>query len=192
MKKGFTLIELLVVIAILAVLAAVVVLVLNPAELLRQGRDSARISDLSSLNSAISLYLADVTTPVLGACTKARMTADSSTAPFIGSASTTTSTVDSYGVSSTPACTASTLCGWVDINFTAVTGGSPLGREPRDPVNSTSYFYAYGCSSSTLQYEVDANMESIKYRNGGGATDVESKDGGDNAYWYEVGSSLTL
>ena len=192
MKKGFTLIELLVVIAILAILAAVVVLVLNPAELLRQGRDSARISDMSSLNSAIALYMADVTTPVLGACGGARMTANAP-APFIGAASSTgTSTVDSYGVSSTPACTASTLCGWVDINFTAVTGGSPLGREPRDPVNSTSYFYAYGCSSSTLQYEVDANMESIKYRNGGGATDVESKDGGDNAYWYEVGSSLTL
>ena len=51
MKKGFTLIELLIVIAILAVLGVTVTLVLNPAELLRQGRDSTRISDLSSINS---------------------------------------------------------------------------------------------------------------------------------------------
>ena len=38
MKRGFTLIELLVVIAILAVLATATILVLNPAELLKEGR----------------------------------------------------------------------------------------------------------------------------------------------------------
>ena len=52
--KGFTLLELLIVIGILAILAGVVVLVLNPAELLRQARDSQRISDLSTMRSAIS------------------------------------------------------------------------------------------------------------------------------------------
>src|SRR3989344_8684487 len=66
MTKGFTLIELLIVIAILAVLSTAVVLVLNPAELLKQGRDSTRISDLASINSAIALYLTDVSTPGLG------------------------------------------------------------------------------------------------------------------------------
>src|SRR3989344_7995871 len=56
---GFTLIELLIVIAILVVLSVAVVVILNPAELLRQARDSTRISDLASVNSAIALYLAD-------------------------------------------------------------------------------------------------------------------------------------
>ncbi|MBI5221157.1 MAG: prepilin-type N-terminal cleavage/methylation domain-containing protein, partial [Candidatus Liptonbacteria bacterium] len=37
--KGFTLIELLVVIAIIAILAAVVILTLNPGQLLKQARD---------------------------------------------------------------------------------------------------------------------------------------------------------
>ena len=63
--KGFTLIELLIVIAIVAILSVVVILTLNPAELLKQTRDSNRISDLSTLKSALSLYLADVTTPIL-------------------------------------------------------------------------------------------------------------------------------
>ncbi|MDD4931154.1 MAG: prepilin-type N-terminal cleavage/methylation domain-containing protein, partial [Candidatus Colwellbacteria bacterium] len=44
--KSFTLVELLIVIAILAVLAAAVVVVLNPAELLAQARDSQRSTDL--------------------------------------------------------------------------------------------------------------------------------------------------
>src|SRR5580704_3649915 len=61
-RKGFTLIELLVVIAIIAVLAVVVVLTLNPAELLRQARDSNRISDFATLKSAIGLYSEDVST----------------------------------------------------------------------------------------------------------------------------------
>ena len=62
-RSGFTLIELLVVIAIIAILSVVLILTLNPAELLRQARDSNRVSDLATLKSAISLYLADVSSP---------------------------------------------------------------------------------------------------------------------------------
>src|SRR5258708_6895139 len=68
-SPGFTLIELLVVIAIIAILSVVVILTLNPAELLKQARDSNRISDLSTLKSAISLYLTDVKSPNLASNT---------------------------------------------------------------------------------------------------------------------------
>jgi len=44
-KKGFTLLELLIVIGILAILSTTVVLVINPAELLKKARDSQRISE---------------------------------------------------------------------------------------------------------------------------------------------------
>ena len=54
-KHSFTLVELLIVIGILAILTAAVVLVLNPAELLRQSRDSTRISDMASLSDALKL-----------------------------------------------------------------------------------------------------------------------------------------
>ncbi|MCX6788427.1 MAG: type II secretion system protein, partial [Candidatus Jorgensenbacteria bacterium] len=59
-KLGFTLVELLIVIAILAILAVAVVLVLNPAQLLKQGRDSTRLSDMAALNSALALFNTDV------------------------------------------------------------------------------------------------------------------------------------
>ena len=45
MKKGFTLVELLIVIGIVAILATIVVLVINPVELLKESRDSRRLSD---------------------------------------------------------------------------------------------------------------------------------------------------
>ncbi len=56
--QAFTLIELLVVIAIIAILSVVVVLSLNPAEMLRQSRDSNRVSDMDTLSHAISLIRA--------------------------------------------------------------------------------------------------------------------------------------
>jgi len=34
-------------------------LTLNPAELLRQARDSTRLSDVAAINGALSFYLAD-------------------------------------------------------------------------------------------------------------------------------------
>ena len=62
-QKGFTLLELIIVIGILAVLATVSVLVLNPAQLFAQDRDTTRISDLGTLRSAIGLYLSSVSSP---------------------------------------------------------------------------------------------------------------------------------
>jgi prepilin-type N-terminal cleavage/methylation domain-containing protein len=112
-KKGFTLVELLVVIAILAVLAVAVVVVLNPAELLKQARDSTRISDLAAINSALALYFADATPSSVTQATKC--------------------TVGTSFPGGGTACTASTSTvvtgtGWVAINFTAVSSGSPLAK----------------------------------------------------------------
>lgn len=58
---GFTLIELLVVIAIVGILAAVVLLALNPSEMLRRSRDATRMNDLATINRSISYLLSDGT-----------------------------------------------------------------------------------------------------------------------------------
>ncbi len=177
-QKGFTLVELLIVIAILAVLAVTVVVVLNPAELLRQSRDATRVSDMSSINSAVALYLTDSTNPTLwggSTCSnQGRMTVATSS-PFSGSIAT--STVTSTAVDGN---------GWVAVNLQGITGGSPLARLPIDPTNSGSLGYAYACNS--LNYELNARLESTKYAPLMG----NDKDGGNNANWYEVGNSLTL
>ncbi|MCH8157799.1 MAG: type II secretion system protein, partial [Nitrospinae bacterium] len=181
-KKAFTIIELLIVIAVLAVLATAVVIVLNPAEILKQARDSTRISDMSTLNSSIALYLADIKSPGIGgtdntACSTAtaRKTEDGN-CPFDAACILNSSTTVNGA-------------GWVLVDFINISSGSPLSRLPIDPVNDTTYFYAYACDG--LTYELNANMESTKFANNGGS-DVESKDGGSDANWYEIGNDPGL
>lgn len=172
MKRGFTLIELLIVIAILAVLATAVTLILNPAQLLKQGRDSTRLSDLSAIHTALGLYLADVASPsfsAVGKCTYG------TTSPFTQACTTNASTtVDGNG--------------WVPINFTSISSGSPLSRLPIDPVNDATYYYAYAGTTSET-YEINANMESTRYSAEGS---VEDNDGGNNDDWYEIGNDPGL
>ena len=80
-KKGFTLIELLVVIAIIAILSVVVVLTLNPAEMLRRSRDADRASDLSIIKTSISLYLEDVSSTSMGTAGTCYLEYSGSSAP---------------------------------------------------------------------------------------------------------------
>ncbi|PIR86688.1 MAG: hypothetical protein COU11_04225 [Candidatus Harrisonbacteria bacterium CG10_big_fil_rev_8_21_14_0_10_49_15] len=171
-SKGFTLIELLITIGILAVLATVVVLVLNPAQLFAQARDTQRIADLGTTRSAINFYLSTAT----GATIEAN-------GPF--------STADATCVFGT--CTLPTLAnrydvdgdGWVAVNLAATTGGSPLATLPQDPTNDATYQYAFEATTSTLHYEMDANMESTKYEA------EEDNDGGSSGDYYEIGNLLT-
>jgi len=178
MQKGFTLVELLVVIALIAVLAVAVVLTLNPAELLKQGRDSTRISDLANINSALSLYLVDVASPSMGTSTYCYAHASSGNACTSGrfSGTLTAATSASQAVNGQ---------GWIPVNLSLISSGSPLPRYPIDPTNNATYFYAYRPSSTAGFYEINAVLESAKYAN------QAATDGGNNNNVYEVGNDIS-
>ena len=166
MKRGFTLLELLIVIAILAVLATVVIITLDPAEIMRKTRDVQRISDLSNLKTAIQMYLIDYATDTL---------------PWATSATSSTSTSPNTPTNN-----------WLGINFTLMPSGSPLSRIPIDPVNNETYQYRFQSSStvSKIDFEIDAKFESKYYTTGD--TRLDNKDAGDNDTRYETGTALTI
>jgi type II secretory pathway pseudopilin PulG len=181
--SSFTLVELLVVIGILAILTAAVVIVLNPAELLKQSRDSKRTTDLANLNNAIKLLLTQNPDVNLGsASTVYTSLADSS------------STCGSYSLPSLPAgwkyqcATAANLNkvdgnGWIPVSFSAAGGVASLPALPVDPQNTIQNYYSYVSGGS---WQIGAVFESDKY------AAKEANDGGMNPASYEVGSNLSL
>lgn len=58
-RAAFTLVELIIVIAIITLLAGIVVVTINPANIFANSRNGQRANDVSTIQSAISRYLAD-------------------------------------------------------------------------------------------------------------------------------------
>ncbi|TSC66682.1 MAG: Uncharacterized protein CEO21_121 [Microgenomates group bacterium Gr01-1014_80] len=169
MKKsahGFTLVELLVVIAIIAILAAVVVLIINPLELTRRGRDSARLTDLANLQQAINVAVQEA----------------SAAGTNIACAGAAATCVDrSYqGTRVTDG------TGWLRVNLGVQTSVT-VPTLPIDPSNGAVYHYTY-CGSGD-NWQIITDLESAQQ------IPKEGTDGGTgtgSSAYYEIGSVLNL
>ncbi|MCX6702567.1 MAG: prepilin-type N-terminal cleavage/methylation domain-containing protein [Candidatus Wolfebacteria bacterium] len=160
-ESSFTLIELLIVIGILAVLATVAVLALNPLELIRQARDSTRMTDLNTLNKALSVYQSSGQTN-LGTANTIYISIPSSQANCSDLGLPTSSRGWSYACVVSSTLRDSDGTGWIPLNFTAVSYGTPLEKLPVDPINTTSSgnYYTYVMGGS---WELTTEFESQKY-----------------------------
>lgn len=213
-KHGFTLLELLIVISIIAILSVALIFVLNPLETLRKARDAQRISDLSTLKTALGLYLTTAASPTLGnsgsnaTCKTTPSTAWGASGTFkiwysLANASAITDvTLDGSTVTTpafqvtTPALTSGS--GWIPVNFDSLTGGSPISNLPVDPTNtisnlgavaSTDLVYRYTCSVTPFTFEIDAQLESTAYTV---TDDKRVSDGGNSTAYYETGTNLLM
>lgn len=168
---GFTLVELLVVIAIIAILAAVVVLIINPLELTRRGRDAARLTDLSNLQQAINVAVQEATN------SGSAILCNGASYPCSGNSAVDSRVADGGG--------------WIKVNLGTQQSVS-IPTLPVDPTNSTGttgYHYVYCADKPTGQvdgWEINTKLES-QQQQGKMTTD----GGGDDAL-YEVGSNLGL
>ena len=185
-NSSFTLIELLVVLALVAILSVVVVITLNPAELIKQARDSNRLSDLSTINTALNLFNADVTAGFMG----------TSTIVYVSIPDNASSTCGSLGLPALPSgysyncVTTANLrntngTGWIPVNFQRISSNSPISQLPIDPRNTTSTgnYYIYMSGGS---WSLSATAESQKY-----LTNAQS-DSGFSANRFELGNDLSV
>ncbi len=180
MKKGFTLLELLIVIGILAVLSTTMVLVINPAEMLRRARDSQRISDLNTIKSALAFYLTEAASPDLDGVVSSGWFIYQHPGITVNGTScagkTTKTLISSQAVNGT---------GWIPVNLSDLTGGSPISGYPVDPNPYTDKrYYIYLPDQNTYTFELLANMESTTY------SAQEATDGGLLNDVYEVGTRM--
>ncbi|MBU1000536.1 hypothetical protein KKE78_04035, partial [Patescibacteria group bacterium] len=140
-----------------------VVLIINPLELTRRGRDAARLTDLSNLQQAINVAVQEAT----------------------GSAATILCSggiaVPCEGVST--GARSSDGTGWVKVDMSTQNSVS-VPTLPVDPINDLATHYLY-CSDGNA-WEINAKLESEQQN------DKMENDGGEDPALYEVGSSLGL
>lgn len=157
--------ELLVVIAIIAILAAVVILIINPLELTRRGRDAARLTDLANLQSAITVAVQEAT----GAGAVGVLCKQSGSYPCSGSSHTGTRSSNGTGWSK------------VDLSIQQSVSVPTL---PVDPTNDATLHYTYCADNDT--WEIDTVLESAQQ------SGKMIADGGNEDSRYETGSDLNL
>jgi uncharacterized protein (TIGR02145 family)/prepilin-type N-terminal cleavage/methylation domain-containing protein len=181
LKKAFTLIELLVVIAILAVLAAAVVLVLNPAEMVKGARDTTRLADLNNINKAFTLLQGDVANASYGSSSVIYTSLPDTSPTCVNLGLPTLPTGWSYNCVSSSTLTKANGTGWIPVDFTQFSAGSILSKLPIDPVNATSsnLYYTYIKGS----WKLSAGLESQKQK-----TTTGIQDKGTDANRFEIGS----
>lgn len=190
-KKGFTLLELLIVITILAVLSVAVIVIINPAETIKKARDTQRISDLSSIKTAIALYQSLVTTPFLatisGSGSNAPCKTDGATSNYTagedriyysiptgtGGATINDLTMDGqtftsgFGFAQVAIANVGRVdgTGWLPVDLEDISTGSPISNFPVDPTNSiTSTGHGQSGASGVASSATAINANALVYR----------------------------
>lgn len=191
-RKSFTLVEIIIVISILAILSTASVIIINPVEYLKKGRDTQRISDLNNLNTLITKYK----------FSGKRVSSLGSTSTVYISIPSSSSTCGDLGLPNLPsgwsyrcAPTSTYLnisgTGWLPVDLS---GASNLSSLPIDSTNSTSsenyYSFVNLSNSTSSDYILVANNFESKDLDAGGSRDKVSTDGGLDPYAYEVGSNV--
>ncbi|HEY4500157.1 MAG TPA: LamG-like jellyroll fold domain-containing protein [Candidatus Paceibacterota bacterium] len=187
-NQSFTILELLIVIGILGVLSSVAILILNPLGFFARGRDSNRIADIHQLNTGVELYktlgynIAPTPNIIHISVPDTSTVCGNLDLPVLPSGWI-------YQCKTSSNFRKTDGSGWVPVNFSSISAGSPFSTLPVDPINDASkgLYYAYINGGIVQSYEFIALLESDKYLQTIAATD----NGSDPAH-FELGNNLNL
>ncbi len=199
-SKAFTLIELLIVIAIIAILSSATVLILNPVEMMKQGRDGTRVSDIQSLSKAISLLSLDNDLSGLLTSKVVYVSLVGTDINCGGLSLPSLPTGWSYRcVTNVGNLTKTDSSGWFPVDLSVVGAGNPLSSLPIDPKNDRENYYAVAYINGKFSAH-SSSIESIKQKasirgslttkiaNGSNPNIASVYSGGD---WVKVSGNAT-
>ena len=183
--RSFTLIELLIVIATLALLMSIVIIAINPSEMLKKSRDTKRISSIKALNNALSIFQATRSNASMGTANIVYVSTPDSSSTCANLGLPTLPSGYTYQCSTTTNYRKTDGTGWVPVNFDSLDIGSPISSLPIDPTNTTStgLYFTYVTGGS---WELTTQFESSSY------SDQSANDGGIDPASFEMGTDLTL
>ena len=218
--SGFTLLELLIVIGIIAILSVALVLVINPSEALKKGRDSQRMSDLATLKTALGLYLTNTASPKMAGTTNTgcKGTTSSTTwqlasdqiyysypsdSPGSTMSAKNLDSVTFTGTGGSSQVTKANLNltdgnGWLPVNLSSMIGGSPVSTMPVDPTNIIATPASPTSTDLVYRYvcserDLTYEIDAVLESTAYTVTDNKmAKDGGNSDSYYEVGTDLSL
>ena len=169
---------------------SIIIITLNPSELLKQTRDTKRISNLKSINNALSIFQATKSTAYTGVVNTVYVSIPDSSSTCVNLGLPVLPGGYTYACSTSANHRKTDGTGWIPVNFDSLDIGSPLSSLPIDPTNTTStgLYYVYVTGGS---WELSAVMESVKF-GPLGDEDKTSTDGGDLDSIYEIGTDFTL
>ena len=187
MTRGFTLLELLIVIGIIAILGIASVLLLNPAELFSQSRDSVRIAENKQLDSAVALYRTSAQANLGNLNTIYISLPDtSSTCANLLNTLPTLPSGWSYHCASSENYRRIDGTGWLPLDFTA-TSLIPFSTLPIDSVNTTTNNLYYSYINNGEHWVITSKLQSAKY-----LKENAWPDGGDDSTRFETGTDANL
>lgn len=170
-NRAFTLIELLIVIAIIAILGSATVLVLNPVELMKQGRDGTRVQDVENIQKSVQMSLFN-NAALMGSLSSTRIYLSLPS----GSCPTNPPAGYTYVCSANPSKVDGT--GWIPV---ALTNIAALPTDPNS--GNPDYYYAFAVDTTNKTFVVTSLLESEKH-----LKSVAAKDGGVSMSRFEKGT----
>lgn len=145
-EVAYSIVNILMILVLILIIVLLAVKFIHPQKYLDQTRDAQRLSDVTSLATALDLYIAD-----------------GQSLSQLKLNQTYSSLMGSSNLGGT---------GWLPLNFSLVSSGVPIKSVPLDPLNNQGFYYRVGINSQNQTYEIDCRFENakniVKAKNDGG------------------------